>query len=83
MAVPIPPTEPPETTPRPGSETESKAEPIDVEGTAERPWGQTPEPGNPTAALHPGEAGHRRLKEAILQPAALLPHTTRRNPRQE
>src|SRR5215471_12980224 len=79
-------TSPPEGTPRPGKLTRvaEHAEPgtgkeIVVAGTGEQDWGQEPEPGNPTAYLHPGELDHRRMREQMIQPAALLPHTIRRH----
>src|SRR5215467_111314 len=91
MAVRTPPvTSPPENTARPGkltravegAEGPSRGKEIFVGGTTEQDWGQEPEPGNPTAELHPGELDHRRMREAMLQPAALLPYTIRRNTRQ-
>jgi hypothetical protein len=79
---------PPELTARPGKLMEAAerkqggGKSIHVAGTEEQNWGQEPEPGNPTAELHPGELDHRRMREQMLQPAALLPHTIRRHTRQ-
>lgn len=41
-------------------------------------WGQTPEEGDPVAALQYAETDHRTWKQVALQPTALLPHGTSR-----
>lgn len=64
-------------TPRQRTGWEKIAMGIIVIGTEETPrwWGQTPEPGNPSAELTPREVDHREWKRTSLDAIVFKPTT--------
>jgi hypothetical protein len=83
MATP-PPRYEPDTTPRqtPGEVTEGKDGHFHARERVPGEWGQTPEPGNPTADFQEGTLSHKSwVKESLVPFPHALPYTVKRNPR--